>query len=84
MRRGEGIIIPFSILWSELEVKSGWVLTENLLCSVGLHKDEELLALKERMKGAGMRTMDLTKNDLAKDHLRHLVPPFSSVLTFNA
>ncbi|KAG0558431.1 hypothetical protein KC19_10G027800 [Ceratodon purpureus] len=44
-----------------------------VLYSVGLHKDEELSALKERMEGAGMRTMDLTNNDLAKDHLRHLM-----------
>ena len=44
-----------------------------VLYSVGLHKDEELSALKERMKGAGMRTINLTNNDLAKDHLRHLM-----------
>ncbi|KAG0566432.1 hypothetical protein M758_7G060000 [Ceratodon purpureus] len=44
-----------------------------VLYSVGLHKDEELSALKDRMEGAGMRTMDLTNNDLAKDHLRHLM-----------
>ena len=49
---------------------------------MGLHKDEELSALKERVKGAGMRTMDLTNNDLAKDHLRHLVPLFSLALRF--
>jgi hypothetical protein len=49
---------------------------------VGLHKDEELSALKERMEGAGMRTIDLTNNDLAKDHLRHLVPLFSLALRF--
>ncbi|XP_024384328.1 threonine dehydratase biosynthetic, chloroplastic [Physcomitrium patens] len=44
-----------------------------VLYSVGLHKEEELSALKERMEGANMRTMDLTNNDLAKDHLRHLM-----------
>jgi hypothetical protein len=49
---------------------------------VGLHKDEELSALKERMEGAGMRTIDLTNNDLAKDHLRHLVPLFSLARRF--
>lgn len=44
-----------------------------VLYSVGLHREEELVALKERMEGAGMRTKDLTNNDLAKDHLRHLM-----------
>jgi threonine dehydratase len=44
-----------------------------LLCSVGLHKEEELLAFKKRMEAAQMRTMDMTNNDLAKDHLRHLM-----------
>jgi len=44
-----------------------------MLCSVGLHKEEELLAFKKRMEAAQMRTMDMTNNDLAKDHLRHLV-----------
>lgn len=55
---------------------------EETLRSVGLHKEEELSALKERMEGANMRTMDLTNNDLAKDHLRHLVPPSSFALIF--
>lgn len=53
-----------------------------MVCSVGLHKDEELSAFKKRMADAGMRTMDLTNNDLAKDHLRHLVPHFSLALKF--
>lgn len=44
-----------------------------VLYSVGLHQEEELSALKERVEGAGMRTVDLTDNDLAKDHLRHLM-----------
>jgi len=44
-----------------------------MLCSVGLHKEEELLAFKKRMEAAQMHTMDMTNNDLAKDHLRHLV-----------
>lgn len=44
-----------------------------VLYSVGLHKEDELSALKGRMASAGMRTMDLTDNDLAKDHLRHLM-----------
>lgn len=48
-------------------------LMQRMMCSVGLHKDEELSAFKERMAGAGLRTIDLTNNDLAKDHLRHLV-----------
>ncbi|CAK9869353.1 unnamed protein product [Sphagnum jensenii] len=44
-----------------------------VLYSVGLHKEEELLAFKKRMEAAQMRTMDMTNNDLAKDHLRHLM-----------
>jgi threonine dehydratase len=44
-----------------------------VLYSVGLHKEEELSAFKKRMEAAQMRTMDMTNNDLAKDHLRHLM-----------
>ncbi|CAM6051516.1 unnamed protein product [Sphagnum compactum] len=44
-----------------------------VLYSVGLHKEEELSALKKRMETAGMHTLDMTNNDLAKDHLRHLM-----------
>jgi hypothetical protein len=48
-------------------------LKQVMFCSVGLHKEEELSALKKRMKTAGMHTLDMTNSDLAKDHLRHLV-----------
>jgi hypothetical protein len=44
-----------------------------LSCSVGIHKGVELRAMKDRMESSGLRTLDLTDNDLAKDHLRHLV-----------
>lgn len=44
-----------------------------VLCSVGLHKEEELEAMKRRLEGAGLSASDLTNNDLAKDHLRHLM-----------
>lgn len=42
-------------------------------CSVGLHKTMELDAMVERMTLSQFHTIDLTDNDLVKDHLRHLV-----------
>lgn len=44
-----------------------------VLCSVGLHKEEELEAMKLRLEDADLSTADLTNNDLVKDHLRHLM-----------
>ncbi|KAJ7534615.1 hypothetical protein O6H91_13G102900 [Diphasiastrum complanatum] len=44
-----------------------------VLCSVDLHKEEELEALKGRMAGHAMQLLDMTDNDLVKDHLRHLM-----------
>lgn len=44
-----------------------------LYCSVTLHGEEELKALKDRMSLSNLQTLDMTNNDLAKDHLRHLV-----------
>lgn len=44
-----------------------------VLYSVGVHKAEELIAMKDRLESSGLRTLDLTDNDLAKDHLRHLM-----------
>lgn len=44
-----------------------------VLCSVGLHKEEELTAMKCRLESAGLSVIDLTDNDMAKDHLRHLM-----------
>eukprot|EP01018_Ginkgo_biloba_P023288 Gb_20528 [translate_table: standard] len=40
---------------------------------VGVHKDVELKAMKSRLNSFGLRTLDLTDNDLAKDHLRYLM-----------
>lgn len=42
-------------------------------CSVGVHTDSDLKAMINRMEQSQLRTMNLTNNDLAKDHLRHLV-----------
>ncbi|KAK1302784.1 hypothetical protein QJS10_CPB12g01575 [Acorus calamus] len=44
-----------------------------VLYSVGLHTVGELKAMMDRMESSQLKTIDLTKNDLAKDHLRHLV-----------
>ncbi|MCO5583926.1 hypothetical protein L7F22_037843 [Adiantum nelumboides] len=44
-----------------------------VLCSVGLHQEEELEAMKLRLEDADLSTADLTNNDLVKDHLRHLM-----------
>lgn len=48
-------------------------LARSNLCSVGVHRAQELEAMIARLEAAGMPTKDLTDNDLAKDHLRHLV-----------
>ncbi|GLJ29655.1 hypothetical protein SUGI_0584780 [Cryptomeria japonica] len=50
-----------------------------VLYSVGVHKAEELQELKNRMESSGLKTLDLTDNDLAKDHLRHLMGGRSNV-----
>eukprot|EP00252_Welwitschia_mirabilis_P012806 TRINITY_DN28337_c0_g1_i2.p1 TRINITY_DN28337_c0_g1~~TRINITY_DN28337_c0_g1_i2.p1 ORF type:complete len:625 (-),score=133.37 TRINITY_DN28337_c0_g1_i2:338-2212(-) len=50
-----------------------------VLYSVGFHKSVELVGLKDRLASAGLRTLDLTENDLAKDHLRHLTGGRSNV-----
>ncbi|KAK4377724.1 hypothetical protein RND71_004020 [Anisodus tanguticus] len=44
-----------------------------LLYSVGLHTKLELDEMAERMKSADLQTINLTDNDLVKDHLRHLM-----------
>ncbi|KAK9755525.1 hypothetical protein RND81_01G031800 [Saponaria officinalis] len=44
-----------------------------VLYSVGLHMASELEAMTKRMKSANLRTINLTNNDLVKDHLRHLM-----------
>ncbi|XP_051152492.1 threonine dehydratase 1 biosynthetic, chloroplastic-like [Andrographis paniculata] len=50
-----------------------------VLYSVGLHTEIELEAMVGRMKSAQLDTIDLTKNDLVKDHLRHLMGGRSNV-----
>ncbi|KAK6152346.1 hypothetical protein DH2020_014981 [Rehmannia glutinosa] len=49
-------------------------------CSVGLHTDLELEAMVRRMKSAQLQTINLTENDLVKDHLRHLGETGANVL----
>ncbi|KAK1313350.1 hypothetical protein QJS10_CPA06g02288 [Acorus calamus] len=44
-----------------------------VLYSVGLHTVGELEAMMDRMENSQLKTIDLTENDLAKDHLRHLM-----------
>ncbi|XP_078437496.1 L-O-methylthreonine resistant 1 isoform X2 [Wolffia australiana] len=44
-----------------------------VLYSVGVHTSTELKSMVGRMESAQLQTVDLTDNDLAKDHLRHLV-----------
>ncbi|XP_073318101.1 threonine dehydratase 1 biosynthetic, chloroplastic-like [Primulina huaijiensis] len=44
-----------------------------VLYSVGLHTKLELDAMIGRMKSAQLLTINLTENDLVKDHLRHLM-----------
>ncbi|CAI9778961.1 unnamed protein product [Fraxinus pennsylvanica] len=50
-----------------------------VLYSVGLHTKLELEAMVERMKSAQLQTINLTNNDLVKDHLRHLMGGRSNV-----
>ena len=45
----------------------------HVLFSVGVHKAEELQTMIGRLEEEGFSTVDLTGNDVAKDHLRHLV-----------
>ena len=42
-------------------------------CSVGFCTVSELRAMVDRMQSSQLRTVNLTNNDLVKDHLRHLV-----------
>ncbi|PIN11133.1 Threonine/serine dehydratase [Handroanthus impetiginosus] len=50
-----------------------------VLYSVGLHTELELEAMVGRMKSAQLQTINLTENDLVKDHLRHLMGGRSNV-----
>ncbi|XP_068635744.1 threonine dehydratase 1 biosynthetic, chloroplastic-like [Aristolochia californica] len=44
-----------------------------VMYSVGVHTVTELRDMMERMKHSQLQPIDLTNNDLAKDHLRHLM-----------
>ncbi|CAN6281673.1 unnamed protein product [Urochloa humidicola] len=44
-----------------------------VLYSVGIYTDEELGAMVDRMESAKLRTVNLTDNDLVKDHLRYFI-----------
>lgn len=50
-----------------------------VLYSVGVHTETQLEAMISRMEQAQLKTMNLTNNDLAKDHLRHLMGGRSNV-----
>ncbi|KAL8216961.1 hypothetical protein R6Q57_023798 [Mikania cordata] len=44
-----------------------------VLYSVGLHTKFELQAMMDRMESYNLKTIEFTKNDMVKDHLRHLM-----------
>lgn len=44
-----------------------------VLYSVGVHTKSDLNEMVEKLESSQFRTIDLTNNDLVKDHLRHLV-----------
>ncbi|KAL1545768.1 Threonine dehydratase biosynthetic, chloroplastic [Salvia divinorum] len=50
-----------------------------VLYSVGHHTEAELGAMVEKLKSSQLHTINLTKNDLVKDHLRHLMGGRSNV-----
>ncbi|KAM7464299.1 hypothetical protein LguiA_032420 [Lonicera macranthoides] len=50
-----------------------------VLYSVGLHRKLELEAMVERMQSSRLQTINLTDNDLVKDHLKHLMGGRSDV-----
>ncbi|PKA54341.1 Threonine dehydratase biosynthetic, chloroplastic [Apostasia shenzhenica] len=50
-----------------------------VLYSVGVHTDTELKDMLKRIEVAKLRTINLTNNDMAKDHLRHLMGGRSNV-----
>ncbi|KAK6140059.1 hypothetical protein DH2020_026194 [Rehmannia glutinosa] len=47
---------------------------------VGLHTEAELDAMVEKLKSSQLHTINLTENDLVKDHLRHLGETGANVL----
>ncbi|XP_051178697.1 threonine dehydratase 1 biosynthetic, chloroplastic isoform X2 [Lolium perenne] len=50
-----------------------------VLYSVGIYTDHELTAMVERMESSDLKTVNLTNNDLAKDHLRYFIGGRSEV-----
>ncbi|XP_044980040.1 threonine dehydratase 1 biosynthetic, chloroplastic [Hordeum vulgare subsp. vulgare] len=50
-----------------------------VLYSVGIYTDHELKAMVERMESSELKTVNLTDNDLAKDHLRYFIGGRSEV-----
>ncbi|CAM6094509.1 unnamed protein product [Calypogeia fissa] len=44
-----------------------------VLCSVGVSSEDQLNVIKSNLEDSSLKTLDLTNNDLAKDHLRHLM-----------
>ncbi|XP_072972112.1 threonine dehydratase 1 biosynthetic, chloroplastic [Typha angustifolia] len=50
-----------------------------VLYSVGVYTDSELRTMMERMKSAQLQTLNLTNDDLAKDHLRYFMGGRSNV-----
>ncbi|CAM0875173.1 unnamed protein product [Alopecurus aequalis] len=50
-----------------------------VLYSVGIYTDHELQAMVERMELSQLKTVNLTDNDLAKDHLRYFIGGRSEV-----
>ncbi|KAL3642643.1 Threonine dehydratase biosynthetic, chloroplastic [Castilleja foliolosa] len=50
-----------------------------VLYSVGLHTEEELGAVVGNLKSSQLHTINLTENDLVKDHLRYLMGSRSNV-----
>ncbi|KAM5559646.1 threonine dehydratase biosynthetic, chloroplastic [Rosa sericea] len=44
-----------------------------VLYSVGVHTASELEAMQERLESSQLKTINLTKSDLVKDHLRYLM-----------
>ncbi|KAM0854441.1 hypothetical protein ACQ4PT_050429 [Festuca glaucescens] len=50
-----------------------------VLYSVGIYTDHELTSMVERMESSDLKTVNLTDNDLAKDHLRYFIGGRSEV-----
>ena len=53
--------------------KKNLIFIFDIVCSVGVHKVSELEEFQKRMESSQLKTFNLTKSDLVKDHLRYLV-----------